>query len=147
MPIAVAIDCMGGDFGPGVTVPAALQFVSAHADAKVILVGRDADVNAALGKAQGLSATARERVSVRHASEVVRMDHPPAVALRNKKDSSIRIAAELVKAGEVQAFVSAGNTGALMAISRFVLKTLEGIDRPAIVSALPNIKGGSTYML
>jgi glycerol-3-phosphate acyltransferase PlsX len=95
-------------------------------------------------KARG--ATPGPRLRVHHASEVVLMDESPALALRNKKDSSVRVAVELVKNGEAQACVSAGNTGALMAVSRFVLKTLPGIDRPAIIAALPSMRG-STYVL
>jgi len=134
---------MGGDHGPSVTVPAAIDFISRHREDRVILVGLSAAIDAELRQ---VGPDLRARVKVVHASEVVEMDDAPAVALRSKKDSSIRVAVELVKSGEAQAFVSAGNTGALMAISRFVLKTLPGIDRPAIVSVLPSMKG-STYML
>jgi len=134
---------MGGDHGPSVTVPAAIDFISRHREDRVILVGLSAAIDAEL---RHVGPDLRARVKVVHASEVVEMDDAPAVALRSKKDSSIRVAVELVKSGEAQAFVSAGNTGALMAISRFVLKTLPGIDRPAIVSVLPSMKG-STYML
>ena len=143
MQVVIAIDCMGGDFGPRVTVPAALNFLAGHADARVVLVGLQRDIESALKVDASLAA----RLTVKNATEVVRMDDAPAVALRAKKDSSIRVAVELVKSGDAGAFVSAGNTGALMAISRFVLKTLDGIDRPAIVSLLPNIKGTHTYML
>ncbi len=143
MAITVAIDCMGGDHGPQVTVPAAAGFAASHREAEIILVGRQPAIEAELAK---LGATARERMRVRHADEVVLMDESPAAALKGKKNSSMRIAVDLVKSGEAQACVSAGNTGALMAISRFVLKTLPGIDRPAILSVLPNMKG-STYML
>jgi glycerol-3-phosphate acyltransferase PlsX len=142
MPVTIAIDCMGGDHGPHVTVPAALEFLRLHGDAEAVLVGREEALKAELAKSKAPHA----RVRIRHASEVVAMDESPAVALRSKKDSSMRVAVDLVKAGEAQAAVSAGNTGALMAISRFVLKTLPGIDRPAIVSVLPTMKG-RTYML
>ncbi|HNC52675.1 MAG TPA: phosphate acyltransferase PlsX [Accumulibacter sp.] len=135
MTITVAIDCMGGDHGPPVTVPAALQFVREHADVRVVLVGQAGAIRPMLGDA------AVGRVSVRHASEVVAMDESPSLALRNKKDSSMRVAINLVKAGEADACVSAGNTGALMAISRFVLKMLPGIDRPAICAVLPTMTG------
>jgi glycerol-3-phosphate acyltransferase PlsX len=142
--ITIAIDCMGGDNGPPVTVPAALEFVSAHKDANVLLVGVrdliDAELERELRRDAG-------RVQVRHAAQSIAMDESPAAALRGKKDSSMRVAVELVKSGEAHAAVSAGNTGALMAISRFVLKTLPGIDRPAIVSVLPTVTGGTTYML
>ncbi len=135
MGITIAIDCMGGDHGPNVTVPAALDFLSRNADALVILVGLEEKLRAIL------PAPVPERVAIRHASEVVAMDEPPALALRNKKDSSMRVAINLVKQGEADACISAGNTGALMAISRFVLKMLPGIDRPAICAVLPTVKG------
>lgn len=144
MQITVAIDCMGGDHGPRVTVPAAINFLSAHPDARAILVGLENEVAEALKQVRG---DIRDRITLRHATEVVHMAESPAAALRSKKDSSMRVIVNLLKAGEAQACVSAGNTGALMAISRFVLKTLDGIDRPAIVSLLPNIKGTYTYVL
>ncbi|HET7775192.1 MAG TPA: phosphate acyltransferase PlsX [Azospira sp.] len=135
MGITIAIDCMGGDHGPNVTVPAALDFLSRNADARVILVGLEEKLRAAL------PAPLPERIVLRHATEVVAMDEPPAMALRSKKDSSMRVAINLVKEGEADACISAGNTGALMAISRFVLKMLPGIDRPAICAVLPTVKG------
>ena len=135
MTVTVAIDCMGGDHGPVVTVPAALDFVRKHEDVCAILVGIEKNIRAHLP--QGGDA----RVSIRHASEVVAMDESPALAIRNKKNSSMRVAVDLVKSGEANACVSAGNTGALMAISRFVLKTLPGIDRPAICAVLPTVTG------
>ena len=135
---------MGGDHGPHVTVPAALQFQARLPDVDVVLVGLRDAVEAEL-KAHGAAAGPRLRV---HAtSEVVSMDEPPAQALRYKKDSSMRVAVNLVKNGEAHACVSAGNTGALMAISRFVLKTLPGIDRPAIATVLPNMRRTNTYVL
>src|SRR3954468_16396124 len=135
---------MGGDHGPHVTVPAALEFQARMADVELVLVGvRDA-IEAEL-RAQRAAASARLRVQP--ASEIVAMDEPPAQALRYKKDSSMRVAINLVKSGAAHACVSAGNTGALMAISRFVLKTLAGIDRPAIATVLPNMKGAYTYVL
>ena len=144
MNITVAVDCMGGDHGPHVTVPAALEFRRDHADVDIVLVGlRDAIV--AELRQRGAAPDARLRV--RHAAQVVGMDEPPAQAMRFKKDSSMRVAVNLVKAGEAHACVSAGNTGALMAISRFVLKTLPAIDRPAIASGVPNQCGGYTYIL
>ena len=143
MGVTIAIDCMGGDHGPVVTVPAALSFLRAHPDASAILVGREEALRPLLGQA-GDEFGARLRV--RHAADVVMMDDPPAVAMRAKKDSSMRVVADLVKSGEAGAAVSAGNTGALMAISRFVLKTLPGIDRPAIATILPNQRG-HTYVL
>lgn len=143
MGVTVAIDCMGGDHGPVVTVPAALSFLRSHPAVSAILVGREEAIRPLLGDAQeGLGS----RIRVQHATEVVGMDDPPAIAMRNKKDSSMRVAVDLVKNGEAAAAISAGNTGALMAISRFVLKTLPGIDRPAICSILPALKG-HTYVL
>jgi len=143
MTVTLAIDCMGGDHGPSVTVPAALDFLRRDLDSAVILVGRQEELLPLLGQ------SAREfgaRLAVRHASEQVGMDEAIATALRGKKDSSMRVAVEMVKHGEAQAALSAGNTGALMAISRFVLKTLPGIDRPAIASIVPTLNG-YTYML
>jgi len=144
MEITVAIDCMGGDHGPHVTVPAVLDFQRRHADVDVLLVGPRDAIEAELAARQ---AAAGARLRVHHASEVVAMDEPPAAALRYKKDSSMRVAIDLVRSGEAHACVSAGNTGALMAISRFVLKTLPGIDRPAIATVLPNMRGTDTYVL
>ena len=134
---------MGGDHGPHVTVPAALDFQSRVADVDMILVGKPEAIEAELKSRGGAGA----RVRIHPTSEVVEMDEPPAQAMRYKKDSSMRVAINLVKSGEANAAVSAGNTGALMAISRFVLKTIPGIDRPAIATVLPNSKGGYTYVL
>jgi len=135
MTVTVAIDCMGGDHGPAVTVPAALEFVRKHNDVRVILVGHEDKIRSLLAKVED------DRISVYHATEIVAMDESPSLALRNKKDSSMRVAINLVKQGEADACVSAGNTGALMAISRFVLKMLPGIDRPAICAILPTAIG------
>ena len=135
MTVTVAIDCMGGDHGPEVTVRAALEFVRKHEDVRAILVGVEEKVRPLLGDVD------LSRLIIRHASEVVAMDESPALAIRTKKDSSMRVALDLVKEGEADACVSAGNTGALMAISRFVLKMLPGIDRPAICAVLPTTSG------
>jgi glycerol-3-phosphate acyltransferase PlsX len=135
---------MGGDHGCSVTIPAAISFLKHEPEAVLILVGIDADIRAEL---QRLKADRHPRISVQHASEVVAMDDAIEVALRRKKDSSMRVAIEAVKDGRAQACVSAGNTGALMAVSRYVLKTMAGVDRPAICSILPNQKNGPTYML
>jgi glycerol-3-phosphate acyltransferase PlsX len=143
MEVTVAIDCMGGDKGVAVTVPAALEFHKREPDVTLILVGSTEAIAAELRRA---NAAPNDRLQVRPAAEVVDMDEPPASALRNKKQSSMRIAVDLVKDGEASACVSAGNTGALMAISRFVLRTLPGIDRPAIASILPTLRG-QTCML
>jgi len=135
---------MGGDHGPRVTVPAALGFQSRHPDVALVLVGLREVLENELASHR---VAAGERLRLQHASEVVAMDEPVAQAMRLKKDSSMRVAVDLVKRGEAHACVSAGNTGALMAISRFVLKTLPGIDRPAIATVLPNARGGFTYVL
>lgn len=136
--ITIALDAMGGDHGAVVTVPAALKALEREPDLKLILVGRREDLDAELKRC---GAAGSERLTVHHASEMVGMDEPPADALRKKKDSSMRVAINLVKDGAAQAVVSAGNTGALMATARFVLKTLPGIDRPAIVTTLPSTRG------
>ncbi|CAG0991810.1 glycerol-3-phosphate acyltransferase PlsX [Burkholderiales bacterium] len=143
MTITVAVDAMGGDAGPAVTVPAALAFLEETPDATVVLVGRVEAIEPLLLKSRS---PARDRVRIHSASEVVGMDEPPADALRRKKDSSMRVAINLVKNGEAHGCVSAGNTGALMSIARFVLRTLPGIDRPAIASQLPTKKGVVTML-
>ena len=147
--VCVAIDCMGGDHGLPVTIPAALAFLKHHPDHRVLLVGRQSDLAQALAQAlgQSLSAALPPRIELLHADDVVAMDDPPAVALRTKRQSSMRVTMEAVKEGRAHAAVSAGNTGALMAIARYVLKTIDGIDRPAIATALPNRTGGVTTML
>src|SRR4051812_40284637 len=143
MDVTVAIDCMGGDHGPRVTVPAALDCLQRTQGVKLVLVGLQDAITSELRKAR---AAPGERLAVQHASETVSMDEAPAIALRSKKDSSMRVAVNLVKNGTAHACVSAGNTGALMAISRFVLKMLPDIERPAICSILPTLTG-HTYML
>ncbi|MEY2677345.1 MAG: Phosphate acyltransferase [Pseudomonadota bacterium] len=133
----LAVDCMGGDHGPRVTLVACRRFLDTHPDAKLLLVGLP----------EALSSFSHPRAQVVPASEVVAMDDPIEVALRRKKDSSMRVAIEQVKQGTAQAVVSAGNTGALMAIARYLLKTIDGIDRPAIAGRMPDFKGGGTTML
>ena len=133
----LAVDCMGGDHGPRVTLVACRRFLDTHPDAKLLLVGLP----------EALSSFSHPRAQVVAASEVVAMDDPIEVALRRKKDSSMRVAIEQVKSGAAQAVVSAGNTGALMAIARYLLKTIDGIDRPAIAGRMPDFKGGGTTML
>ncbi len=137
--VTIALDAMGGDHGPSVVVPAALDYVRKHQNADLILVGREDQVREHL-------TIAHDRIHVHHASEVVTMDDHPAKAMRQKKDSSMRVAINLVHEGKADACVSAGNTGALMATGRFVLKTIAGVDRPAIMTALPSITG-ETWML
>lgn len=136
--IIIALDAMGGDHGPPVTVSAALHILKKQPDLKLILVG---DTKILEDTIQSLGGAPGDRLSIQHASQVVAMDELPSQALRGKKDSSMRVAINLVKEGVAQACVSAGNTGALMATARFVLKTLQGIDRPAICTALPTISG------
>ena len=143
MGFTIALDAMGGDFGPSVVVPAAYRALSDDPRLRLILVG-DQDAIAAELEQQQLADD--ERITIHHASQKVEMDDLPSQALRNKKDSSMRVAVDLVKNGTADACVSAGNTGALMATARFVLKTLPGIDRPAICSALP-AKNGPTHLL
>ena len=134
----IAIDCMSGDHGPTVIIPAALRALKQHRDLKLFLVGDQQVLAEVLSQHK---ATPGERLVLQHTSQVVEMDDLPSQALRGKKDSSMRVAINLVKQGDAQACVSAGNTGALMATARFVLKTLDGIDRPAIITALPTIRG------
>jgi glycerol-3-phosphate acyltransferase PlsX len=141
--VSIAVDAMGGDHGPSITVPAALAVLRSEPQLRIALVGK-ADVLQPLIAAQASEFGAR--LQVRDAAEVVTMDERPQDALRKKKNSSMRIAIDMVKAGEAQACVSAGNTGALMATARFVLKTLPGIDRPAILSRIP-AHHGHTLML
>jgi phosphate acyltransferase len=143
MDITIVIDAMGGDHGPHVTVPAALSALKQDNGLNIVLVGLQDAIEAEL---KAHKASTGSRLRIHHASEVVLMSESPQSALKNKKNSSMRVAINLVKSGEGNACVSAGNTGALMATARFVLKTLPGIDRPAIASKLPSEKG-NTYML
>ena len=138
MAITLAVDAMGGDFGPCVTVPAALSILRENPRLIVILVGQEALIQPYL---KDLNPPLASRVSIVHTDEMVTMDDKVAVALRNKRHSSMRLAINLVHEKKAQVCVSAGNTGVLMAISRFVLKTHANIDRPAIMSALPTQKG------
>jgi len=141
--IRIALDAMGGDTGLDVVVPAAIAAASEHPDVQMILVGDETRLTAAVAAA---GAASNQRLRIHHASQTVEMDELAAPAMRNKKDSSMRVALNLVKEGSAHACVSAGNTGALMATSRFVLKMLPGIDRPAICTSLPSI-AGHTWML
>src|SRR5450759_1368450 len=135
--ITIAVDCMGGDHGPGVTLPACGHFLDRHPDVNLLLVGLP----------DSLSHFSHVRAKTIFANQVVGMDDTLEVALRRKKDSSMRVAIQQVKEGVAQAAVSAGNTAALMAISRYLLKTLDGIDRPAIAAQVPNAKGQGTMVL
>lgn len=143
MDITIAIDAMGGDHGPHVTVPAALAALKEDSRLNIVLVGLQDAIQAEL---KAHKASTSPRLRIHHSAEVVLMDESPQSALKNKKDSSMRVSINLVKSGEAHACVSAGNTGALMATARYVLKMLPGIERPAIASALPSEKG-NTYML
>ena len=134
----VSLDAMGGDHGLSVTVPAAIASLAEHSNLALILVGDEDKIREELAKHKYPNA---DRMQVQHASQIVEMDDKPAQAMRFKKDSSMRVAINLVKEGRSQACVSAGNTGALMATARFVLKMLPGIDRPAICGLLPTIPG------
>ena len=133
--VTIALDAMSGDLGAETAVQAAVSVTNKYSDLNIILVGDEAVLSPLL------VATQDDRILIQHASEVVTMEDPLAQALRNKKDSSMRIAVNQVREGKAAACVSCGNTGALMAIARFVLKTLPGIDRPAIITAIPNING------
>ncbi|HWM27679.1 MAG TPA: phosphate acyltransferase PlsX [Woeseiaceae bacterium] len=138
----IALDAMSGDLGPEVVVRAAVASLEQHPNLSLILVGKGDELHSL---ATGFSG-AGERLTVRHATEVVGMSESAADALRKKKDSSMRVAIDLVKEGTADACVSAGNTGALMATAKFVLKMLPGIERPAIIAELPAI-GGTVHML
>ena len=142
MTITLAVDAMGGDHGPKITVPASINALTRYDQLHIILVGDKELIEKELQK----NKYTNTRLSIQHTTEVVEMDESPQSALKNKKDSSMRVAINLIKEGKAQACVSAGNTGALMATARYVLKMLPGIDRPAIASSLPSQKG-TTYML
>jgi glycerol-3-phosphate acyltransferase PlsX len=135
--ITLAVDCMGGDHGTSVTLPACLNFLNNHPDAKLICVVLE-------GCAKNFS---HPRATLLECPEIVEMHDPLETALRRKKKSSMRISIEQVKEGHAHVAISAGNTGALMAIARYILKTIDGIERPAIAGQLPNVKGGGTTML
>lgn len=144
--IRISLDAMGGDHGLPVIVPAALEAIKKHKDIVLTLVGDEHQIKQHLAEhKQARSLT--ERIQIHHASQVVNMDEPPAQALRGKKDSSMRVAINLIKAGQVDAAVSAGNTGALMSTARFVLRMLPGVNRPAICTIIPNINGGHVHLL
>lgn len=141
--ITLSIDAMGGDHGLSTTIPAALKVIQQYSDVQLLLVGDGRQINQKLSE---LGAKLNERLCLIEASEVVGMSESPALALRKKKDSSMRVALNLVQDGTADACISSGNTGALLATARFVLKTIPGIDRPAICAALPRMHG-QTYML
>ena len=135
---SIAVDAMGGDTGPEVTVPATLTALQQLENTEFVLVGDEDKIHRQLNRCNHQESP---RLRVHHASEVIEMDEPPAHALRKKKDSSLRVAMDLVKEGRVKACVSAGNTGAMMAIAHFVLRTFPGIHRPAIIGQIPTVQG------
>jgi glycerol-3-phosphate acyltransferase PlsX len=141
--IRISIDAMGGDHGLETTIPASREVLKSYKDIQLALVGDSGKIESDL---DSFEPALRKRISVHHASEIVEMNEHPAYALRKKKDSSMRVAINLVKEGGADACVSAGNTGALMATARFVLRTIPGIDRPAICASLPRLNG-YTYVL
>jgi phosphate acyltransferase len=142
MTVSISVDAMGGDFGPKITVPASLNFLKSHPDVSITLVGNESIIKKFLTK----PIESVDRLSIIHTTQFITMDESPQSALKNKKSSSMRLAINLVKEGAADAIVSAGNTGALMATGRFVLRMLPGIDRPAIASFLPNQKGTSCML-
>ncbi|MEO0368490.1 MAG: phosphate acyltransferase PlsX [Pseudomonadota bacterium] len=145
----IAIDAMSGDFGLAVTVPATCQFLQAQENASyaAILVGDEEQLEAALNKEDAAGLVQSGRMTIKHASQVVEMHEEPALALKRKKDSSMRVAINLVKEGEAAAAVSAGNTGALMATARFVLRMIGGVNRPAICTSMPCIQPDRTVLM
>ena len=142
--LTLALDAMGGDHGPHITVPASLQALRLSSFLRIILVGNEAEITPYLSHAEH---SVRSRIEILHTTEVVSMSDRPVHALRNRKQSSMRLAIELVRDGKADACLSAGNTGALMAISKVLLKTLPGIDRPALVSCLPAVNKTPVYLL
>ncbi|WP_394132138.1 phosphate acyltransferase PlsX [Shewanella maritima] len=142
--LTLALDAMGGDHGPHISVPAAVQALTVQPSLNIILVGDKAEIQRHLANS---TPHILERIDIIHTTEVVEMNERPVHALRFKKNSSMRVALELVRDGKASACISAGNTGALMAMSKVLLKTLPGIDRPALVSCLPTVKGKPVYLL
>jgi len=139
----ISVDAMGGDFGPSVTIPASLKILKKYENISIVLVGIADEITQILKKKKSLN---HPRITIHNATQIVGMDELPQSALKNKKDSSMRVSINLVKEGVVDACVSAGNTGALMATARFVLRMLPGIDRPAISGEMPSANG-TTCML
>jgi glycerol-3-phosphate acyltransferase PlsX len=144
MTTKISIDCMGSDLGSSAIVNAAVSFANREDDAELVLVGSEKEIGKEL---KNCNTSSHPRISVKNAFEVITMDDSIETALRHKKNSSMRVSLNMLKAEQVQACVSAGNTGALMAVSRYVLKTLRGVDRPAICTTIPNQKKIPTYML
>lgn len=142
--LTLAVDAMGGDFGPCVTVPAALQALASHSQLVLLLVGDPDIISSFLAKADS---SLLGRVQVIPAESVIASDAKPSLAIRNSRGSSMRVALELVKEGKAQACVSAGNTGALMGLAKLLLKPLDGIERPALMTVLPHQQHGKTVVL
>ncbi|MFQ1678536.1 phosphate acyltransferase PlsX [Pantoea dispersa] len=142
--LTLAVDAMGGDFGPCVTVPAALQALASHSQLVLLLVGDPDIISSFLAKADS---SLLGRVQVIPAESVIASDAKPSQAIRNSRGSSMRVALELVKEGKAQACVSAGNTGALMGLAKLLLKPLDGIERPALMTVLPHQQHGKTVVL
>ncbi len=136
--VTISIDCMGGDFGPSVMIPSACEAMARHANLSLLLVGHPEQIEAEIAKVGSVSV---ERYTIVKASQTIEMDEKPSQALRKKSDSSMAVALNKVTEGNAQACVSAGNTGALMALSRSILKTVPGVSRPAIISEIPTEKG------
>lgn len=136
--VTIALDVMGGDHGADSVLPAAVSQLQADPSLRLILVGDESLIRERL---KGLGSLSEDRMVVHHASEQIEMGEPPMQALRGKPDSSMRVGLNLLRDGEAQAFVSAGNTGALVALSHFVVRMLPGIDRPAIQSTVPALSG------
>ena len=153
--LSIAVDVMGGDFGPSITVPACVNFLIKNPSHKIVAVGNKDQILASiksisknhLKQADVKFSGQSDRLSIEHTTETVSMDDPPAIALKSRRNSSMWKSIEILKEGHVGGVVSAGNTGALMAISRYLLRTLDGIDRPAIASSLPNRMGTATTVL
>ena len=142
--LTTAIDAMGGDFGPCVTVPAALQALASHSQLQLLLIGDPAAITPLLAKADS---AVKGRLQVIPAESVIASDAKPSQAIRQSRGSSMRIALEMVKEGKAQACVSAGNTGALMGLAKLLLKPLDGIERPALMTVLPHQQHGNTVVL
>ncbi len=142
--LTIALDIMGGDYGPRSTIPAAVQALELHSSLHLILCGHNQLIQTELNKAGVLY---HPRISIQHCEQVVNMDEKPAAALRSKRESSMRKALDMVQEGKAQACVSAGNTGALLAMAHYVLKMLPGVERPALITALPTIDKKPVFLL
>ncbi|MGO2076237.1 MAG: phosphate acyltransferase PlsX, partial [Pseudoalteromonas sp.] len=142
--LTIALDMMGGDYGPRSSIPAAVNAVNANTNLRLILCGNEQVITNEL---ESLDSLSHPRLIIRHCSDVVTNGCEPALVVRSKKDSSMRVALDLVKSGEAQACVSAGNTGALFFMAHYVLKMLPGVKRPALISAVPTERKNPVYLL